>query len=227
MNKSVQIVIVMIVVLSTAMAVEAETTVNVQVEDNLFLTYEFMKLDPIVYEQALTEFTAERIPQVIAANLGTKNQTFRWGLGAEPLTFDNVTSSIRNSFFIGGSAIISYTLNRTTVRRVYEIKTDWRKFKVNLTDSYSIDFAQRLAKPVSEWEKPSSTTFYYVNREAEAPDIFFTINLPASSGVRVQGDTIIFEDQLHLEDQLIDSPFLILIALVVALAIVLLYRKAR
>jgi len=228
MNRHVLVTLTTILILSMPAVVNAQTTVNVRADDSLFVTYEFANLDPLVYEQARIQFPADRIPKLIADNLEAVNQTIRWGLGSEPLTFDDASRTIRNSFFLGGSSLVSFTLNRTTLRRVYEVETDWRKFKVNLTDSYSVDYARRLATPASEWQKPDSTTFYYENKETDVPDVRFYLVLPASaSRVRVLGDTVFYDAQPYVEDQLLGSPFLILVALVVALVVILVYRKVR
>lgn len=226
MNKSVLVALGTILILASATLANAEVTVKVQVDDSLFVTYEFKNLDPAVYDQAYSGFTAERIPQTIVANLEKANQTVRWGLGS--FKFDNTTHTILDSFFLGGTSIVSFTLNATTLRRIYEVKTEWRKFKVNLTDDYPVDFAQRLAEPVAEWQKLNATAFYYESKETNAPDILFYLVLPASAiAVRAQLDSVLYEAQPYLEDQLLDSPFIILAALVIALIIILVYRKAR
>ena len=228
MNRYALFVVMMIMVLLVAVPVGAEITANVRVDDSLFVTYEFADVDQAVYNQARIEFTAERIPEAIADNLEAKNQAVQWGLGPSPVDFDDVNRVIRASFFLSGSSISSFSVNRTTLKRVYEIKSDWRKFRVNLTDNYSVDFAERLAEPVAEWQKVNATAFYYESKETGAPDILFYLAVPASAmEVRAVGDTVFYEMQPYLEDQLLGTPFLILIALVVALVIILLYRKVR
>jgi len=205
-----------------------EITVNVRIDDSLSITYEFANLDQTVYEQALVEFTAEKIPEIIVENFEKGSQTLHWGPSPSPIESDNTTRTIRNSFFLSGSSIMSFTLNKTTLRRIYEVKTDWRKIKVNLTSSYSVDFTQRLSKSVSEWQKLSATTFFHESKETGAPDILFYIVLPASaSAAQAEADTIFYEGEPYLEDQLLNSPFLILVALIIALIIIFIYRKAR
>jgi len=229
MNKPAVVILVTIMVLLTAALANAEIKVDIKIDESLFVTYEFSNLDSSVYEQARLGFTAEKIPEAIADSyFETRNQTIRWGLSPSPLEFDDTTRMIRSSFYLSGPSIVSFVLNKTTMRPVYEIKTDWRKFKLNLTSSYSVDFVQRLAEPVSRWQKPTATNFNYENKETDAPDILFNIALTESaSAVKAQGDTIFYEGQPRLEDQLLGSPFLILGSLAVVLIIILLYRKAR
>jgi hypothetical protein len=219
-------VFVCLLVLSSSMLVNGEIAGNMSVGEDLFVTFEFKGLDQLVYDQARLQFTAEKIPEIIVGNFEKKNQTV--GARALPLESDDASRTIRSSFYLGGSAIVSFTVNKTSLRREYEVKADWRKFKVNLTDSFSVDFAQHAAKPVAEWQKPNATSFYYENKDTGSLDVLFYLVLPSSaSGVRVQGDTVFFEVPPYAEDVLLGTPFLILIALAVALVIILLYRKAR
>ncbi|HKZ95053.1 MAG TPA: hypothetical protein VJ249_10825 [Candidatus Bathyarchaeia archaeon] len=228
MKKHLLTVFIAILIASTVISAYAETTTNIRADDSLSVTFEFRNLDEAVYEQAKTQFAVDTIPKIIASNLEKGNQSVRWGLPATPLTFENANRTIRNSFFLGGSALATFTVNKTELKRMYEVKTDWRKFKVNLTGSFSVDFAQHAAKPVAEWQKLNATTFYFENRGTGAGDIVFYLVLPASaSRVRGSGDTVFYDVPPYLEDQLLYSPFPVLGALAVALAIILLYRKIR
>ena len=226
MKKHLLAVLVSVLILSSFALAKGEITGNVSVGESLFVTFEFKGLDQEVYDQALTQFTAQRIPETIAGNLEEKNQTVLWGTAT--LEHDNASRMIRSSFYLGGSGIVGFTVNKTTLKRVYEVKTDWRKFKVNITDSFWVDFASALAAPVAEWQKTDATTFYYENRNTGTLDVIFYLALPASAtGVRVEDDKVLYEMPPLLEDQLLGTPFLVLIALAVALLIVLLYRKVR
>lgn len=219
-------VFVCLLTLSLSMLANAEITGNINVGEDLYVTFEFKDLDQTVYDQAKLQFTAERIPEIIANNFELRNQTV--GTRALPIDTDDTIRTISSSFYLGGSAIISFTINKTTLKRIYEVKTDWRKIKVNLTDNFSVDFAQLAATPVAEWQKQDDTTFYYENRNTGAMDVFFYLRLPASaSEVRAQGDTVFFEMPPFAEDIFLGTPFLILIALAISLFIVLLYRKVR
>jgi len=237
MKKFAHAIILTILILLVSLPVNAQITTKSTVDDNIFITYDFENLDQSTYEKAVTQFDAETIPKTIVANLEEKNQTqVQYGFSAQPLVFDNVTRTILTSFFLGGSDIVSFTVNTTTMKRTYQVKTEWRKFQVNLTDNFSIDFAQHLATPVADWQKINytdtqgsiHTAYFYENNQTGTLDISFYLILPASaSSVQVDGDTVIYEMSPRLEDQLLNSPFLILGALTVALVIVLIYRKAR
>ncbi len=226
MRKYSLLAFVCILLISSSKLANGEITGNVTVNENLFVTFEFRGLDQAIYDQARTQLTAQSIPETIASNMGKTNQTVLWGTAS--IEHDDSSRTIRNSFYLGGSAIVSLTLNRTSLKRIYEVKTTWMKFKVSLADNFFIDFAQHLTKPIAEWQKTDSTTFYYENWNTGTLDILFYLTLPTSaSEVRTQGDSVFYEGPPALEDQLFGTPFLILIALAVALLIILLYRKTR
>lgn len=230
MKKISLINLIAILALSAAIPVNASVTTKTTIDDSLFITYD-LSLDQTLYNQTKTntQFNISTIPQIIIKNFEEKNQTLvRWGLGPQTDIYDDANHAIHISFFLSGSDIISFKVNETTMERMYQVRTEWRKFQVNLTSDFYIDFAELLAKPVAEWQKTNATTFYYENKEAGTLDAFFYLFLPASaSNVRVEGDTVFYDVPPRFEDQLLNSPFLVLGAIAVALMIVLIYRKAR
>jgi hypothetical protein len=130
---------------------------------------------------------------------------------------------------LGGSDIISFTIDRTTMGRTYQIKTDWRNFQLNLTSNFSINFTQYFAEPVGNWQKPSQTTFYIESHETGFFDtLSFNLTLPATAAnIQAQGDTITYEVPPYFEDVFLNSPFLILAVLMVVIIVVLIYRRVR
>jgi len=212
--------------------VNAQVTVNSTVDDSIFVSYSFENLDADLYSAIKTnlDFNSSTIPKIIVQTLQEQNlKLVRWGLGPQPdVVYDGDTRSIKTEFFLGGSDIISFTFNRTTMNRIYHVRTDWRKIKVSLTANLTLDFASRLTKPLAEWQKTSPTTFFYESSEPNTIDILFHFNIPPSaSRIQVQADTVTYEMPPLLSDQLINSPFLVLGAIAVALVIVLVYRRAR
>jgi hypothetical protein len=142
--------------------------------------------------------------------------------------YDDANNAIHISFFLGGSDIISFKTNGTTMKRSYELNTEWRKFQISLTNDLTLNFAQYLDKQAADWQKTNATSFYYENKETGTLDMTFSLALPTSaSNIKVQGDTISYDMPPRLEDQLLGSPFLILGAIAVVLVIALIYRKIR
>jgi len=218
--------------------VHASVSVESTIGDNIYIVYNFENLSPTIYNEAIAnnQFNSSTIPQIIVRNLEEQNLT-RINYGFQPNTYDDATKTIRVSFYLGGSDIISFTVNRTTLRRTYQAKTEWRKFQVNLTSSFSIDFAQHFAEPVENWQKINHTdtegslhqAYYYKTTEVESLGVLsFSFILPATAtSIQVKGDTITYEVSPYLEDVFLGSPFLILAALIMIIVIVLVYRRVK
>jgi len=209
--------------------VHASVSVKSTIGDVIYVTYDFENLDPSVYSEAMAndQFNSTTIPQIIKKNLEKQNLT-RVNYGFQPNTNDDATNTIRVSFYLGGSDIISFTLNRTIMRRTYQVKTEWRKFQFNLTSSFSIDFAQVLAEPVEQWQKINQTAYIYPSEENDILEISFQFALPEeATQVQVEGDTITYEVPPYFEDVFLNSPFLILTVLLIIVVIVLIYRKLK
>lgn len=237
MKKIAPTIFITVLVLSIALPVNAQITTKCTVDDSLFVAFDFQNLNQAVYDEAVTQLNAETIPKAIVEDLEAKNQTrVHYGLGPQPITFDNNTKTIHASFFLGGSDIISFSMQKFTMKRAYQVKTDWRRFQVDLTSSFSVDFAQHFAKLVVEWQRINYTdtqgsvhpAYYHESEQTGAFQMFFYFILPASAQrVQVQRDTITYDMPPRFEDQLLNSPFLILGGLAVILIIVLIYRKIR
>jgi hypothetical protein len=205
----------------------AEVSVTVRSDDSLSVVYEFKNLDQSVYDEAKTRFAADTIPRIIADNMASQNRTVQWSV-VDATFFIDASRTIRNSFTLSGSGIISSSLNKTDLKQSYEVRTDWRKFRVDLTDSFSFDFSQNAAAPVEQWRKSNATTFYLENRATGTLDLQFYIVLPTSaSEIQAASNTILYKMPASLLDQFLYSPFPVLAALAIALVIVLLYRRLR
>ncbi len=72
------------------------------------------------------------------------------------LSFDNATRSLRASFTLAGSGLLSFSFNRTNVARIYKLKTGWRKtdVEVRLNETWAIrlNFSSFFRKPLARWE---------------------------------------------------------------------------
>jgi hypothetical protein len=208
----------------------ASVSVESTVGDNIAIIYNFENLDSTIYNEAIANklFNSSTIPQIIKKNLETQNlQNVNYGF--QPNTYDNATKTIRVSFYLNGSDIISFTFNRTIMRKTYQVKTDWRKFQVNLTNSFSINFTQYFAEPVEKWKQPNQTTYYIETHGTGFFDVLsFKLTLPVTAiNVQSQGDTITYEFPPYFEDVFLNSPFLILAVLILVIIVALIYRKVR
>ena len=232
LRKTAYATLITILVLSVIFPVKASTSATKAfVDDSLFVTYDFENLNSTFYNQVKvnTQFNISTIPNVIKRNLEQKNlKLVNWWPGPQTNIYDDANNAIHISFFLGGSDIVSFSINGTTMKRSYQVSTEWRKFQVNLTNDFRVDFGQYQDKRVADWQRPNATSFYYENKQTGTLDMTFYVVLPkSSSNVQVQEDTISYDMPPRFEDQLMNSPFLMLGAIAVALVIVLIYRKTR
>jgi len=114
--------------------------------------------------------------------------------------------------------------------KVYHVRTDWRKFQVNLTSGFSLNFTEYFGEPVENWPRINYTlnakthpAYYYNFTDSKC----YFILPAAATNVQVVGDVITFELPLSFGDSLLNSPFLILGALLVVVIAFSLYRKVR
>jgi len=110
------------------------------------------------------------------------------------------------------------------------MRTDWRNFHINITDEFSLDFTEYFGKPVSQWnfENMTRPTYYYNYTGSSSFDPSCYFILPAAAtNVQAVEDTIIFDLPMPFEDSLLNSPFLILGALIVVIIAFSLYRKVK
>jgi len=233
MKKPVLVVICFTVLLLVSVApVYASVSVESTVGDNISIIYNFENLDETIYNEAMAndQFNSSTIPKIIVENLKEQNLT-HVNYGSQSITHDDATKTIRVSFYLNGSDIISSALNRTTMRKTYQVKTEWRNFQVNLTSSFSINFAHYFAEPVEKWQKLSQTTYsYYIETHETGffEALSFKFTLPATAtNVQAQGDTITYEVPPNFEDTFLNSPFLILTVLILIIIVALIYRRVR
>lgn len=233
MKKS-TLILALFALLSTMFVVPvyASVSINAFINDSIYVVYKLENLNSTIYDEVKTngQFNISTIPSTIIKNLEDQGQNqVRWWLGPQTDIFNDANRTIIVSFYLGGSDIISFTVNRTTMKRTCQVKTDWRKFQLNLTSTLQINFTQYLAEPVEKWQKPNQTTYYIETRETGFLDVLsFNLALPTTAtNVQVQGDTITYDVPPYLEDIILNSPFPILIVLFVIIIIALIYRTVK
>jgi len=235
---TITLVCLIVLLVVSVTPVSAFVSVESTIGDNIYIIYNFENLDPAVYNETMrnNQFNSSTIPQIIMKNLEKQNLT-RISFGFPTQSNYDANKTIRVSFYLGGSDIISFTINRTSMRRTYQVKTEWRKFQVNLTTSFSIDFAQYFGEPVANWQKTNHTdpggsthpAFYYETAGTGFLDtLSFYFILPATAtNIQVEGDTTTYEVSPYFEDVFLNSPFLILAVFIIIIAIVLVYRRVK
>jgi hypothetical protein len=213
--------------------VHASVKIQATIDQNIHIAFIFENINSTIYNETKQNeqiFNITTIPKAIIKNLEQQDLTrVRWGYDPEQQIFDDSTNSIRVEFYLAGSDITKFTFNKTNMNRIYHIQTQWRKFQVNLTHNFSLDFAQYFDTPIANWTySDSKKAYYYEYAEPDSLDPSCKFVLPAAAtNVHVTEDTIIFEVPPLLEDILLNSPFLILGALIIVIIVAFLYRRLR
>jgi len=112
------------------------------------------------------------------------------------------------------------------------VRTDWRRFHLNLTSDFSLNFTQLFGTPMSQWERINYTdsenrthpAYTYNCTNALYASSYFVLPSTATN-IQIVEDTIIFEAPPAPEDAIINSPILILGALIVVNIVVIIYRR--
>ena len=218
----------------------ASVEIQAVIDQNVHVAFDFENINSTLYNKIvqLGVFNVSTIPRTIVKNLEERNLTVTWGYDPELEIFNDATKSIHVEFYLSGSDIVSLTSNKTTMNRIYNVRTDWRKFHVNLTNEFLLDFTEYFAKPISQsppWQRINYTlndkvhpAYYHNYTDMISFDPLCYFILPATAiNVHAVEDTIIFELPPSFEDSLLNSPFLILGALIVVVIAFSLYRKVR
>jgi len=233
------LVTIFALLLFSTTSVHATVSFESKIEDNIYVTCSFENLAEAVFTAAKANqqlFNGSSIPKIITANLEKQGLTRVTYWGVQYNTYD-ANKAIYVSFFLGDADIISSTINRTTLKRAYQVKTDWRKFQVNLTSDFQVDFAQHFAEPVDTWQKidqPDSAgsvhpAYFYETPETESlGKLSFKFILPSTAtNVQANGDVITYDMPPSFEDIFLGSPLLILAAIIIVVVIALVYRKLK
>ena len=221
-----------LVLLALITPVYASVELEAVIGQDIDVTLDFRSLNATIYEALKAELQSDetKILDIIRVNLEERNLTnveYRW----EPVDFDDAGKSIIVRFHLSGSDIVTLTFSEETIGRTYHVRTEWRKFELAVTNGVSLNFTEYFGTPLSEWnfENETAPTYYYNYTDTAAfdPACYFILPTEATD-VRVEGETIIFElPQISLVESLLNSPFLILGAVIVAALISSLYRTIR
>jgi len=218
---------ILFILLATPIVLADSVTVEVSISESLYVTFNYTTNIPELYEEIKTQgFDASTIPNVIEEKFEQQDLTnARVIYDLNQKVFNDTTSSIHVELLLTGSDIVSYTLNATDSTRTFQARTDWRKIQVSLSQNFSLNFEESFGAPLTEWQQVNGNAFEKI---VENPQMSFRFVLPENAlEVHAEGDTIIFKVPTTFEDTLLNSPFLILGAIFIAIMIVGVYRKAR
>jgi len=221
--------LLLILFVTLIMPVHASVTMEATIDQSIHVVLNFENVNSTIYEEIKQTFNVTTIPLIIVKNLEQQGLTrVRWGYTQE-IGFNDSTNSINAEFFLAGSDIVTFTFNKTTMARLYQVRTEWRKFNVNLTENFSINLNEYFGTPIAQWNYIDSEKAYYyeyTQLESFTPSCKFV--LPATAiNIQATGDAIFFEIPPLREDVLLNSPFLILGAIIIGIIVAFIYRRIR
>jgi len=231
MKKIVATHLLLILFVALIMPVHASVTMKATIDQSIHVILNFENVNSTIYGEIIQNeqtFNVTTIPLIIVKNLEQQGLTqVRWDYSQE-ISSDDSTNSTHVEFFLSGSDIITRTLNKTTMTMLYQVRTEWRKFHVNLTENFPVNFTKYFGKPIAEWNYTDSEKAYYYEYTEDSLTSSCKFVLPTTAiNIQATGDTIFFETPPLLEDVLLNSPFLILGALIIVIIIAFIYRRIR
>jgi hypothetical protein len=217
-------------VLITTSTVFASSSMNVEttIDESVHVTFEFADIETQLYSEIKAEgFNVSTIPNAVEGifeQQGLTNARVIYDLNQE--IFDDDTQSMHVKFFLAGSDIISYTLDKTDMTRTFRLEAEWRTFEISFTQNFSVNFEEHFGVPLTEWRQVDRA--FEKSVDAGSVEMSFRFILPEEAfDIKAEEDTIIFKVPLGFEDSLLNSPFLILGAIIIIIIIIVIYRRAR
>jgi hypothetical protein len=218
-------------ILLTTPTVLAVSSVSLQatISESVEVVFKIASIEANLYNEIKTQgiFNASTIPKAIEGYFKQKELANAWVV-YDPFQniFDEDANSVQVKFVLAGSDVVSYALNKTEMARTFWVRTDWRRFEVSLTQNFTLDFDEHFGAPLSEWQL--SENVFEKKSVQDDMELLFRFVLPENAyGIQTEDDIIIFKVALAFEDSLLNSPFLILGAVIAVNIIVLVYRRVR
>jgi len=231
------LILLLIILLAGLAHADAEVELRVAVDGDVHVALSIKNLNSTLYRQLKEDraFNSSTLPLAVLMHLKEKNLT-RVIIYDFKLEFEDSTRSVYAAFRIAGPDVMSVTYNSTTMRKVYELKTEWMRITLNLTQGLRLDLAELLKAPVEQWEKTqytdpegaTHTMFRYSHPKPGPFGFSCRLILPAgATHVRAVKDIITFEGSPSIEDAILGSPLIILFALIILNVLVLAYRWVK
>ncbi len=229
---------VLFILIATPIALaDSSITIEATINEDAHVTLKFAYIEQELYGEIKDQgFNISTIPNAIEEEFKQQdlaNARVIYDLNQE--IFNDDTQSIFVKFLLAGSDIVSYTLNRADMTRTFRVRTDWRKFEINFTHSFSLNLEEDFGVPLTEWKQVDYKdtnekvhTAYERSIEEDSIEVTFRFILPEKAfDIQAEEDTIIFKFPPVFENALLNSPFLILGAIIIANIIAVVYRKVK
>jgi len=228
MRKSMFIVLFIIILCNASVASVHATSVTVKtsITQDFQVVFTFSDINATIYGNIKNSglMTRDTVPTSLQnGHLGVEYYS-------QAIGFNDTTDSIVSSFNLRGPSVVNSTIDRAAKIETFRMNTEWRKFYLNVTSDFHFNFTQDFAQQLSYWTNSTAEGVRSYSYSNSTTGVSFSFQLPSNaSNIVVSGDTITFDAPYEpsFEDNLINSPILILIALAVAGVIIFFYRKIR
>jgi len=226
--KKLIVLFILLILVTTSTVLASSVNIETEINENVHVTFGFADIETQLYSEIKAEgFNVSTIPNAIEGEFeqqGLTNARAIYDLNQE--IFEDDTRSMHVKFFLAGSDIISYTLNKTDMTRTFRVEAEWRKFEISFTQNFSLNLEEHFGVPLAEWRRVDNA--FERSVDDDSVEMSFRFILPEEAfDIRAEEDTIIFKVPPVFEDKLLNSPFLILAAIIVVNIIVVVYRRAR
>lgn len=227
-----------LLVIASVTSVHASVTVQAIIDQDIHVAFDLENINSTIYLKIKNEnlITESTLPNAILDGLEQQNLS-RVDVFTQPIVFNDSASSIYIAFSLTGSDILNSTVSTKSMTRTCHARTDWRKFEVNITNGFSLDFAEHFSEPVERWQRINYTldaethpAYYYASADSNTIDPACYFILPATAtNLQARGDILTFQlpHTLSFGDSLLNSPFLILGALIIINIAFFLYRRVK
>ncbi len=222
MKRTVATLLTILLLFLTVKSVQADIYVQVKVNEDssVNLNFEITNINSTVYNQAKEKFNESTIIKAINASTGILIENYQGNV-----EFNDETPSINVSYSFF-DYIVKEEMDREKNLRILRVNTAWRHFNLNLTENYSINFAEIFTLSASEWNK-TGNVYIYNSTSNFGRAVFEVIGPETSINSYVSGETFIFEAPFSKFDIFIGSPYAILLTVLLVVFVAFVYRKLR
>lgn len=228
----------------TGLPAYASVTLNAVINQSVHVVFNFENINSTIWEKIVYLYNHDLLnettfPRIVLDYLKQRNLNSAYVRDSE-FELNYAARSMHAAFYLFGSDILSFTVDKITMTKIYRVRTEWRKFYANFTGEqglflFSLNFAKYFGASMSQWREVNYTlngetrlAYYYNYTGPSSFDPLCYFILPATvTNPEVVGDMIIFEFPPAFEDVLLNSPFLVVAALIIVNVFHFVYRKVR
>ena len=227
---------------STIIYETSSLSISINVDNVIYVSMWLKNINPEVFTKLIEQRNLDEstIPRIIIENYHSMgmNRVLFYG---ERMESDSASRSIHISFYLAGSDVVSFKLNKEMTQKIYQIRTEWRKVLCNITTDEGesiviIDLARYFGVPIEGWSQTEYVDsegrihkmFVYNYRDEDGFDPTMQIILPSeATEIKCEGDIITFSIPLTTDELVIKSPFIILIGVIAIDIIAIVSRRVK